>query len=737
MTYKYSFVICCSGDSSHRVVYIDQPLVAKVMSVREKNTCYYKAALKTLLQHPRHGNPSQSCTTDETGSSLADDANRELFGSVATSLDDLETFGTGVRAAKLRQGQRNRMSVEMKVKPEEINSQSVRNLKVESSGGVCVSDREKSGRMNEIGSVSGTGASQVDSVHTALMEVDSQVDDCTVITQKPDIVASASVTVRTKGFSVVERKQFINAEVALDSHSSDSDSDNGLVIDISTNFDSQGGDGSEVNTLPCDTIAGVKGQPHERSEVMPTPVGTVDLVQDVSELRSGTDGNNKSAVTEIKREINRDVNSPVKVEINETECNVEDSVDVEEKDRLKEEVKMEQVTAGHIEPQTLGVRVREDTSQGHDNTVGDTASDMSSPRRRSQRCRTKAINDASLVSDATLTVKSPLRRSLRTGVTRSATEGGGEGEGGGKTSLGGRRRTRSVTRKTGEDGQNTGHGRLTCHGVGDIQTDAGSPATKRRRSSRLTARTQREMTTEVTCDVGVTTRSKRQRSKTPVSGDRTTRTTCRTVEDTTEEVQEETKESKVRTQDDDTRTPPDIASGDNSSCVSGRCVTAASADVSRNKTSSDTATGPDSVIGDSQSTGVANGNNPPNKVVSNNMTSFVHGTSPEMNDLSDVMLTVIGSNMQTNAKDDSDAGSNDPNTEGAGRHNTEDSKERHSQAEVSGEVGKDTRAVERGGSRSTRRKTGTETRQRQTVVEHVISNQRQQQGASCPRSCTF
>ena len=717
-------------------MYIDQPLVAKVMSVREKNTCYYKAALKTLLQHPHHGNPSQSCTTDETGSSLADDANRELFGSVATSLDDLETFGTGVRAAKLRQGQRNRMSVEMKVKPEEINSQSVRNLKVESSGGVCVSDREKSGRMNEIGSVSGTGASQVDSVHTALMEVDSQIDDCTVMTQKPDIVASASVTVRTKGFSVVERKQFINAEVALDSHSSDSDSDNGLVIDISTNFDSQGGDGSEVNTLLCDTIAGVKGQPHKRSEVMPTPVATVDLVQDVSELRSGTEGNNKSAVTEIKREINRDVNSPLKVEINEPECNVEDSVDVEEKDRLKEEVKMEQVTAGDIEPQTPGVRVRGDTSQGHDNTVGDTASDMSSPRRRSQRCRTKATKDVSLVSDATLTVKSPLRRSLRTVVTRSATGEGeeGEGGGGGKTSLGDRRRTRSVTRKTSEDRQDTGHDRLTRHCVSNIQTDAGSPATKRRRSSRLTARTQREMTTEVANDVGVTTRSKRQRSKTPVSGDRTTRTTCRTVEDTTEDTQKETQESKVRTQDDDTRTPPDIASGDNSSCVSGH-VTAVSADVSRNKSSSHTATGPDSVIGshDNQCTDVANGNNPPNKVISNNVTSLVHGNRPKTNDLSDVTLTVIGSNMQTNAKDDSDAGSND----GAGRNNTEDGKERHSQAEVSGEVGKDTRAVERGGSRSTRRKTGTETRQRQTVVENVISNQRQQQGASCPRSCTF
>ena len=237
------------------------------------------------------------------------------------------------------------------------------------------------------------------------------------------------------------------------------------------------------------------------------------------------------------------------------------------------------------------------------------------------------------------------------------------------------------------------------------------------------------MTTEVTCDVGVTTRSKRQRSKTPASGDRTTRTTCRTVEDTTEEPQKETQESQ--TQDDHTRTTPDIASGDNSSCVSGHDVTAVSAYVSRNKSSSDTATGPDFVIGshDNQCTDVANGNNLPNKVVSNNVTSLVHDTSPEANDLSDVMLTDIGSNMQTNTKNDSDAGSNDPNTEGAGRTNTDDSKERVSQAEVSGEVGKDTRAVERGDSRSTRRKTGTETRQRQTVVENVISNQRQQKGA--------
>ena len=716
-------------------MYIDQPFVPKVMSVREKNTGYYKAALKTLLQHPRHGNPSQTCTTDETGSSLADDANRELFGSVATSLDDLETFGTGVRAVKLRQGQRNRTSVEMKVKPEEINYQSVRNLKVKSSGGVCVSDREHRGRKNDIGSESGTEAGQADSVNTALIQVDSQVADCTVRTQKTDTVASASNTVKTKGFSIVNRKQFINAEFSLDNHSSDSDSDNGLVIDISTNFDSQDGDGSEVKTLPCDMIAGVKCRPHERSEVTPTPVATVDLVQDVSDLRSGTDGNNKSAVTEIKREINRDVNSPVNIEmkdeINETECNIEDSADVEEKDIMKEEVKMEQITDRDIQPKTLCVTVRGDTHQGHDNTVGDTASDMSSPRRRSQRCRTKATNDASFVSDATMTVETPLRRSLRTVVIRSATdEGAGEeGEGRGKTSLGDRRRTRSVTGKTSEDGQNTGHHRLTRHCVGDTQTDAGSTATKRRRSSRLTARAQREMTTEVNTDAGVTTRSKRQRSKTPASGDRTTRTTRRTVEVTTEETQEDTQECKVRTQDYDTRTTPDIASGDNSACVSRHDVIAVSADVSRNKSSFDTATGPDSVTGshDNQCTDVANDNNPPNKVVSNNVTSLVHGTRPETNDLSDAMLTVIGSNMQTNTKNDSGAGSHDPNTEGAGRTNTDDSKERHSQAEVSGEVGKDIRAVER--DESTGRKTRTETRQRQAVVETVISNQRQQKGA--------
>ena len=763
------------------------------MSVRDKNTCYYKAALKTLLQHPRHGNPPQSCTTDEAGMPLAEGIGDS--DSAVTCLEDLETFGTGVRTVKQLQGQKYKMNAtelnEMKVKPEDISSQSVRNPNVASSTNICVDDGENNGRTNEMRNLCGTEANHVD---TRLMEVNRQFDNCQVgdVTQKTDTIVPTSGVIKTKGVLVVDRKQLDDADsnFFLNTNSCDSDSDDALVIDISANFDSQDGGESEVNSVSCDTTSEVVGQ-SAGSEVIPTSDDHVEMSQDVSELGNGTVGHGESTDVKIKHEISSEVNLlaqiEMKVVINEAEKNYEDSVCAEVKeniDGLKEEVKMEEITVSELTTKSLRRVSTRMMTQGCDDTedVGDkcdTTSDVSITRRQSLRRRTRATNDASPLNNTTPMVEVVLRRSLRLGVKRSSM-GESNSE---KMLLGSRRRTRSDTgtgkRKKCEDdpmegseedvGGKQGWTQPHTDTHTDINTgqmltsqthEDSSTATNRRRSSRLTSKMHKVMTTAVVSNTAglsntadgtnLTTGCKKRRSRqcrsdegvsgihqpgatqrslpltmTLVSGNKKT---CSNVMEM--EHQDEREEMNLDTGEDTnvvitTRNIADASDvlGDNHSHLSENVIAEESADVSKDANSCEIARGSNSAVvsEDSPYADIAMGNNLTGEVVNKNMTSI--GCVNEVKDLSDVSGTISTSDTEKTPWNGADAGTSDRNIDGAQKIAT--AVISNCPIQTSAEVSKERRDGGRDDTdnNSARSSHKTEKRIRQAVVENTNSNQ--------------
>ena len=365
------------------------------MSAREKNTRYYKAALKTFLQHPRHGNPAKSCTTDNAGLSLAeevDSGNAGFFGAADTCLEDLETFGVGISAVRRKFGRRcqagDAESNEPKVK--------VRSLKVEPP----VDDGENDVRMSEM--VDGRGG-EADS---KVLQVDKQLHSCPVIDSSARKTTLAATADKTTGVPVVDRSDNMNVL-----NSSYCDSDDALVIDVSANFESEDGDVSGVNSLSCATRSGVTGQTNEGS----ASDGDVEMLHGFSELKNETEGNSESAKEVVDSETKVSVQIETKVEVNESAKEDENSVCSKVKDNideLKGGVELDEIENARITTRSLRRALVEKVTQSDDD-VSDATNGVSNTRRQSLRSRTRASDDAPSLNVVTSTVATPVRRSLR------------------------------------------------------------------------------------------------------------------------------------------------------------------------------------------------------------------------------------------------------------------------------------------------------------------------------------
>ena len=445
------------------------------MSTREKNTHYYKAALKSFLQHPRHGNPSG------------------LFGTSETCLEDLETFGVGVSAARQKFGRKcDAESNEQKVKvnPQELTSKSasVRSLKVEPLVDVGENDVV---RMSETIDGRESEDSKTDS---KVLQVDKESHNSPVIDLPSRKIILAATADMITGVSVVDRRDGINEDVL---NSSDCDSDDALVIDVSANFESEDGDGSGVNSS-CVTRSGVAG--HTRVESASD--GNVEMLHGVSELKNGTEGNSKSAKEVVGSEMKVSVQIETRVDVNESDKKDQNSVCSEVKDNideLKEGVESEEIVDVGITTRSLRRAMVETMTRSDDND-----SDVSGTRRRSLRCKTRASDDAPCLNAVTSTVATPVRRSLR-----SAVKGSPVGESDiGKKPVGIQRRSDMSSKKDCEK-NDTGsfepkRGRMQ-RSVTDVPADVGTrhttlpkqvsacedkdASTQKRRSIRLIART--------------------------------------------------------------------------------------------------------------------------------------------------------------------------------------------------------------------------------------------------------
>ena len=361
------------------------------MSTREKNTRYYKAALKSFLQHPRHGNPSG------------------LFGTSETCLEDLETFGVGVSAPRQKFGRRCQGDPEsneqkVKVNPQELTSKSasVRSLKVEP----LVDVGENDVRMSETIDGRESEDSRTDS---KVRHVDKESHDSPDIDSSSRKIILAATADTITAVSVVDRRYNINEDVL---NSSDCDSDDALVIDVSANFESEDGDGSGVNSS-CVTRSGVAG--HTR--VGSASDGNVEMLHGFSELKNGTEGNSESAKEVVDSEMKVSVQIETRVDVNESDKKDENSACSEVKDdidELKEGVESEEIVDVGITTRSLRRAMVETMIRSDDND-----SDVSGTRRRSLRCKTRASDDAPCLNAVTSTVATPVRRSLRSAVKGS------------------------------------------------------------------------------------------------------------------------------------------------------------------------------------------------------------------------------------------------------------------------------------------------------------------------------
>ena len=449
------------------------------MSTREKNTRYYKAALKSFLQHPRHGNPSG------------------LFGTSETCLEDLETFGVGVSAARQKFGRRCQVGdaelneQKVKVNPQELTSKSasVRSLKVEP----LVDVGENDVRMSETIDGRESEDSKTDS---KVRQVDKESHDSPDIDSSSRKIILAATADTITGVSVADRRDNTNEDVL---NSSDCDSDDALVIDVSANFESEDGDGSGVNSS-CVTRSGVAG--HTR--VGSASDGNVEMLHGFSELKNGTEGNSESAKEVVGSETKVSVQIETRVEVNESDKKDDNSACSEVKDdidELKEGVESEEIVDVGITTRSLRRAMVETMTRSDDNV-----SDVSDTRRRSLRCKTRASDDAPCLNAVTSMVATPVRRSLRSAVKGSPVDESDTG----KKPVGnqrGRRSdtsskkdcekndTRSFERKRGRM-QRTVTDALTVVGTRHTtlpkQVSAcedGDASTQKRRSIRLIART--------------------------------------------------------------------------------------------------------------------------------------------------------------------------------------------------------------------------------------------------------